>query len=155
MNIVGIDPGMSGAIAYIPQDDLPLVWDVPTFHINGKNRLDFNALAMIFEHIDLLGGADKVVIEAVSAMPGQGVTSMFTFGSVFGALQACVAVYGIAITHVAPAKWKRDMRLSNDKDASRRLAIQTWPAASEKFKLKKHSDRAEAALLALWGLKHA
>ncbi len=101
------------------------------------------------------GDESFVVIEHVASMPKQGVASTFKFGMSFGVALGVVGGMDLPSTLVRPAKWKRDMGLTSDKERSRRLAIERWPNHADSFKLKKHDGRAEAALLALWYYERA
>jgi hypothetical protein len=142
--ILGIDPGVSGAIAfYTPQHPaLVSVEDVPTAG----------------DHIDAATLADRIqqmrpavaVIELVGAMPGQGVSSMFKFGRSFGTAIGVVQALDIPLHFVTPGKWKKHFRLSADKDAARALALRLWPDCAPNLARKKDAGRAEAALIARW-----
>lgn len=150
---LGIDPGVSGALAfYDPLKDLMDVLDMPTLTIksNGKakRKVDLHVLA-----INLRAFAPDVkraIIEEVSAMPGQGVTSMFNFGFSAGAAQMALAAFQISFETVQPRVWKNAMRLKTDKDESRRLASRLMPKHAHHWQLVKHDGRAEAALLAYY-----
>ena len=90
----------------------------------------------------------KVVIEQVSAMPGQGVTSMFNFGQSFGILKGICSTMQLPMYFVRPAKWKKYFNLINsEKDASRTKAIQIFPYISSQLSKKKDSNKADAILL--------
>jgi hypothetical protein len=91
---------------------------------------------------------DVAIIERVGAMPKQGVSSTFKFGVAFGMLQGVVAALKIPVHFVAPSVWKSHYRLGSDKEKARALALQLWPARADLFGLRKHHNRAEAALLA-------
>ena len=169
MLILGIDPGLSGAVALVSGDrrspDLVGVWDMPTLNLasNGKvkNQLDHAALNELLHRIAILNGyVDHAVLERVGAMPGQGVTSMFNFGMVYGAIQQALAGNGLPYSFVSPRKWQSGVGLpiEGGKDASLALAKRLWPAARDEggglaFRLKKHDGRADAALMAYWFLK--
>jgi len=152
--ILGIDPGLSGAIALYDPDTGDLdVWDMPVHAItvNGKkkNQLDLYQLGTL---IDTIAPKVKMAfIEAVHSLPAQGVTSSFNFGFAAGAAQGAVAANLIPMTLVAPATWKRAMRLTADKDVSRQRASQLMPKHAKHWPLVKHDGRAEAALLAWYG----
>jgi crossover junction endodeoxyribonuclease RuvC len=92
-------------------------------------------------------------VEQVGAMPGQGVSSMFAFGEAFGLAKGVLAGLGIPLQVVTPARWKRDMRLNTGKDSARAMAAARWPQHAGEFRRVKDDGRAEAALIALWGLK--
>ncbi len=149
MKILGIDPGLSGAICFLDSGTVE-TFDMPTFETikSGRKRREVNAAELARIIADR--NPDKAIIELVGAMPGQGVSSMFNFGRSFGAVEGVIAALQIPVTKVRPAKWKRDMGLSKDKGESRRRASEIYPAASEQFKLVKHDGRAEAALLATY-----
>ena len=91
----------------------------------------------------------KVIIEHVSAMPGQGVTSMFNFGQSFGILKGICSAMNLPMYFVRPAKWKKYFNLINsNKDASRTKAIEIFPYFSSKLAKKKDSNKADAILIA-------
>lgn len=152
--VIGIDPGKSGAIA-IFANGLWSVQDCPTMKVSVNKRIKdvCNPRAMA----DILEGYPKVEVhvflEKVTAMPGQGVTSMFTFGQSLGLWQGIIACLGLAVTEVTPAKWKRTMLagMGKDKDASRIRAQQLFPNLFQELRLKKHHGRAESLLIAEYG----
>lgn len=139
--ILAIDPGLTGALAfYAPAaPDLVTVDDMPVV----DKDIDPAALARRIRQL----APNVAIVERVSAMPGQGVSSMFKFGCGFGMVQGVVASLGIPIYLVTPAKWKRHFRLPAEKEAARAAAIKLWPT-SDRFGRKKDAGRAEAALLA-------
>ena len=152
MRTLGIDPGLSGALALLgPEIE---IFDIPTVQrvVAGKNKrqLDAHALAAWLEiHSSRIANA---VIERVGAMPGQGVTSSFSFGWTAGSIyQACCSA-GIKVEFVAPVVWKRKFGLlGQGKDASRAEASRRFPRSSHLWSRAKDDGRAEAALLALYG----
>ena len=150
MIIVGVDPGFSGAIAHYctKTKDLDVI-DMPTIlNSKGKVEIDIHSLLHLLEP----EAKDRMaVIEQVASRPNQSSVATFRFGMGYGALIACVAANKTPMYFVTPSKWKKYFGLSSDKDTSRQLAIQRWPDHYEKFKLKKHDGRAEAALICLYG----
>ena len=150
MIVVGVDCGFSGAIAHYctRTKDLNVV-DMPVIlNSKGKNEIDIHSLLHLLEP----EAKDRMaVIEQVASRPGQSSVATFRFGMGYGALIACVAANKTPMYFVTPSKWKKYFGLSSDKDTSRQLAIQRWPDHYEKFKLKKHDGRAEAALICLYG----
>lgn len=151
---VGIDPGLGGAIvAYNATTSELLTWEMPTFTVksNGKNRrkIDYHGLGRIGVIIAGLG-VKKALIEHVTAMPGQGVTSMFSFGVAAGAAEMMLAYTGVPYDTVTPVKWKKAMRVSGNKDEARRMASRLFPKQSELFSRVKDDGRAEAALIAYY-----
>lgn len=150
---LGIDPGLSGALAfYDPAADELKIWDMPTFNVKvaGKNRraLDITGLANIID--PLAQHVIMAAVEEVGAMPKQGVTSSFSFGFAAGCAQMAVAAYFIAMTPVRPAVWKRRMGLTANKTNTRREASRLLPKHAGLWPLVKHDGRAEAALLAYY-----
>lgn len=154
---LGIDPGLSGALAfYSPEGNTLSIFDMPTHEItvNGKRKrqLDLYSLGRI---IDALAHDIAVaLVEQVNAMPKQGVTSSFNFGFNAGCAQMAVAALGLPLRTVTPQKWKKEMGLSSDKDASRREASRAMPKHAGLWPLVKHDGRAEAALLAFYASRH-
>lgn len=140
--ILGIDPGVSGAIAFYFPDapDRVLAEDVPTVY-------DQIAAATLFDRIKQMN-PDVAVIELVSAMPKQGVSSTFKFGRSFGTVIGVVQAAGIPLHFVTPAKWKRHFNLTADKECARELALRMFAKTPEHFARKKDHGRAEAALIA-------
>lgn len=158
--ILGIDPGLHGALAfYEPHSGDLVIADVPTVNVkeNGalKTKPDIYSLGILLDHWRPL--IRFAVIEKVSAMPGQGVTSCFNFGDVYGVLRGAVAANIIPMHDVRPVEWKRALRLKGgkeNKDESRQLASKIAPHHASKWGLKKHDGRAEAFLLAWYGEKY-
>lgn len=154
MIVLGVDPGLSGAIASYDGTTL-MVEDMPTIQFKGTKKM--KTRIVLAELVDIMNiqfsGADHGYIEDVSAMPGQGVTSMFNFGTSFGIAQMAIAMLGIPVTPVSPMKWKMEMGLNSDAEKSRNRALQLFPNSVEKFKRKMDHNRAEAALIAWYGYK--
>ena len=132
MFIIGIDPGISGAICFMKDGKIIDVIEMPSMAEGKKNKKQVNS-SQIFNEISLriksLNKNDiKVVIEHVSAMPGQGVTSMFNFGQSFGVLKGICSAMNLSMYFVRPAKWKKYFNIINtEKDASRTKAIEIFP----------------------------
>ena len=143
--ILGIDPGASGAIAFYFTNaaDRVSVKDMPT--------VDGAISSALLADIIRCHGPCVAVIEAVGAMPGQGVSSMFNFGKAFGQAIGVVGALKIPAHFVTPGKWKKHYRLSADKEECRARALQLFPACAEHFARKKDHGRAEAALIAKFG----
>lgn len=150
---LGIDPGLSGALAfYDPKAGELSVWDMPTHDIKVANKkkrvLDLNALANIVDPM-----SQQVIlaaVELVGAMPKQGVTSSFSFGFAAGCAQMVVVAYAIPLRTIRPNVWKREMRITADKNGARREASRLLPKHAGLWSLVKHDGRAEAALLAYY-----
>ena len=153
MLIIGIDPGISGSICFFNEGKIIDAVEMPTMTEGKKNKKQVNG-AQIFneisEKIKKLDKRDiKVVIEQVSAMPGQGVTSMFNFGQSYGILKGICSAMQLSMYFVRPAKWKKYFNLINsEKDASRTRAIEIFPYFSSQLSRKKDSNKADAILIA-------
>lgn len=156
MLVLGIDPGLSGALAlYDSELDLLEVWDVPIHALtrNGKakNEVDVQALVDLADAVFV--HRPKVFIENSTPMPGQGSASTFAFGKTFGLLYGVMAGRKLVIERVSPMRWKKALGVPKDKDGARARASVLLPAHSGHWPLKKHDGRAEAALIALYGAK--
>ena len=153
MLIIGIDPGITGSICFFQDGKIIDVVEMPNMPEGKKNKKQVNG-AQIFYEIslrikDLRKEEIKVIIEQVSAMPGQGVTSMFNFGQSFGILKGICSGMQLPMYFVRPAKWKKYFNLINsEKDASRTRAIEIFPYFSGQLSRKKDSNKADAILIA-------
>ena len=153
MLVIGIDPGISGSICFFQDGKINDVVEMPTMIEGKKNKKQVNG-SQIFNEISYrikkIDKKDiKVVIEQVSAMPGQGVTSMFNFGQSFGILKGICSAMQLPMYFVRPAKWKKYFNLINsEKDASRARAIEIFPYFSSQLSRKKDSNKADAILIA-------
>ena len=141
IRILGVDPGVSGAVAlYCPsRPELITAEDVPT----AAGDIDAATLARLIREWQ----PTLAIIEQVSAMPKQGVSSTFKFGAAYGAVRGVVQTSGIPMHLVTPARWKKHFRLNADKERARAVALRLWPTSAA-FARKKDHGRAEAALLA-------
>mgnify|MGYP001195509909 CR=1 FL=1 len=153
MLIIGIDPGISGSICFFQDGKIIDVVEMPTMTEGKKNKKQVNGSQIFNEISEKIKSLDKeeikVVIEQVSAMPGQGVTSMFNFGQSFGILKGICSAMQLPMYFVRPAKWKKYFNLINsEKDASRTRAIEVFPYFSGQLSRKKDSNKADAILIA-------
>ena len=153
MLIIGIDPGISGSICFFKNGEINDVIDMPIMTEGKKNKKQVNGSQIfneISKRIKEIDSKDiKVVIEQVSAMPGQGVTSMFNFGQSFGILKGICSAMRLPMYFVRPLKWKKYFNLINsEKDASRTRAIEIFPYFSSNLSRKKDSNKADAILIA-------
>tara|TARA_B100000035_G_C20638162_1_gene395373 strand:- start:61 stop:555 length:495 start_codon:yes stop_codon:yes gene_type:complete len=153
MFIIGIDPGISGAICFFENGKILDVIEMPTMNEGKKNKRQVNGAQIYNEiskrinktHIEDV----RVVVEQVSAMPGQGVTSMFNFGQSFGIIKGICSAMQLSLYFVRPTKWKKYFNLINsEKDASRTRAIEVFPYFSAELSKKKDSNKADAILIA-------
>ena len=153
MFIIGIDPGISGSICFFEDGKILDVIEMPTMTEGKKNKRQVNGSQIYNEVSKRIEKKEKhkirVVIEQVSAMPGQGVTSMFNFGQSFGILKGICSAMQLPLYFVRPAKWKKYFGLINsEKDASRTKAIEMFPYYSSYLSKKKDSNKADAILIA-------
>ena len=153
MLIIGIDPGISGSICFFQNGVINDVIEMPTMTEGKKNKKQVNGSQIFNEINSKIKKIDKknikVVVEHVSAMPGQGVTSMFNFGQSFGILKGICSAMQLPLYFVRPAKWKKYFNLINsEKDASRTRAIEIFPYFSDQLSRKKDSNKADAILIA-------
>jgi len=153
MLIIGIDPGISGSICFFEDGKILDVIEMPTMTEGKKNKKQVNGSQIYNEILKRTNQIDKknikVIIEQVSAMPGQGVTSMFNFGQSFGILKGMCSAMQLSMYFVRPAKWKKYFNLINsEKDASRTKAIEIFPYFSSNLSKKKDSNKADAILIA-------
>ena len=153
MLIIGIDPGISGSICFFQDGKIIDVVEMPTMTEGKKNKKQVNGSQIFNEISDRIRNLDKkdirVIIEQVSAMPGQGVTSMFNFGQSFGILKGICSAMQLPMYFVRPAKWKKYFNLINsEKDASRTKAIEIFPYISKELTKKKDANKADAILIA-------
>jgi crossover junction endodeoxyribonuclease RuvC len=153
MRTLGVDPGISGALALWDPDLQALrVWDMPIHNVrvgkSAKNVLSETELADIIRSAE----PDRAIVEAVHAMPKQGVSSMFTFGTSYGAIRGVLAALQVPVRYVPPQTWQRRMHVmsSGGKDASRQRVIQLLPRHAHLFARKKDTGRSDATLLALF-----
>jgi len=152
MIVLGIDPGLSGALAfYDTTTEVLVVMDMPTVEVtrNGKNKREVSPALVA----DMVAGKgiEKAFMERVSAMPGQGVSSMFSFGRSSGVVEGVLAAYEIPTTLVTPQAWMKAMGVRAGKDGSRERAMQLFPQYSTAFARKKDDGRSDAALIAKFG----
>ena len=153
MLIIGIDPGISGSICFFEDGKILEVIEMPVMTEGKKNKKQVNGAQIYNEFLKKINKKKddevRVVIEQVSAMPGQGVTSMFNFGQSFGILKGICSAMQLPMYFVRPAKWKKYFGLINsEKDASRTRAIEMFPYFSSQLSKKKDSNKADAILIA-------
>ncbi len=153
MLIIGIDPGISGAICFFENGEVKEILDMPNMAEGKKNKRQINGTQIYNEISKRIINIPKkevvVVIEQVAAMPGQGVTSMFNFGQSFGVLKGICSAMQLSMHFVRPAKWKKYFNLiKTKKDASRTKVIEIFPYISSQLSRKKDSNKADAILIA-------
>lgn len=150
-NFIGIDPGLSGAICLMSGNNV-LIYDIPVLEYKiagGKTRRELNigAFATIIRKVNGVAW-----LEALNGRPGRGATE-FRIGENYGMIKAALVLTGTPYKTVSPQKWKAHYGLKKDKELSRQKAIELFPDKAKMFSRKKDNDRAEAALIALYGSK--
>ena len=151
MKIIGIDPGLSGAIAVLHNKKVINMYNMPVMAEGKKNKRQLNSSQLVNILTDNINGDEEaiVVVEQVNAMPGQGVTSMFNFGQTFGAIKGVCAALKLPIFFVRPSKWKKHFELINSsKDASRTKVIEMYPTLSSQLAKKRDVNKSDAILIA-------
>lgn len=153
MIYIGVDPGLTGAIAFLSDGRSPFVVDMPVQPMGGivSRAMDPRALARIARDRTLTVDVTvkKAFSERVSAFPGQGVASMFSLGMSYWGAYSVLAALDIPITLVEPKEWKSYFKLDRDKSKSISLAKRLFPGVE--LTLQKHHGRAEALLIAQYG----
>lgn len=160
MGVLGIDPGLSGAFAVLRDENhLAQIYDMPILEVSrgrrrkgkrDKREIDHHALNELLR--SLSDRVDVAYVEAVSAMPGQGVTSMFSFGMTYGAILQALASNNIHYERVQPNTWRVANKVRKGKDGSRMRASELYPSRAGLWKLKKHHNRCDALLIARYGV---
>jgi crossover junction endodeoxyribonuclease RuvC len=151
MIVLGIDPGLSNGLAILDERaDLLLATEIEPIGEGASKRLPLAGL------VDLIRicGVTHGIIEDVGSMPGQGIASAFRFGRAAGAFEGLLSGLKIPTAFVRPAIWKRALGVNSSKEGCRALAIQRWPNQQDLFRLRRHHDRAEAAMLAVYFIEH-
>jgi crossover junction endodeoxyribonuclease RuvC len=147
MILLGIDPGANGAIAVFEDGRLVDVIDMPAVRDGkGKRRTDAAAVGAAIRGVR----PHLAVVERVGAMPGQGVTSMFSFGLTCGIVHGALGALQVPMELVSPQQWKQEMHVGRDN--ARQRASQLLPAGASLWPLVKHDGRAEAVLIGLWAV---
>jgi crossover junction endodeoxyribonuclease RuvC len=150
--LIGIDPGCSGAVVVLDGERVLASDLMPTFKNGKSSRVNGAALASFLRQF--IGA--HAYLEAVHAMPKQGVTSVFTFGHAAGVVEGLLQGIGIPYTLVPPQTWKKRAGLiGQDKDAARSRAIQLWPEWRALDLKGKGQALADAALIARYGAEKA
>lgn len=155
MRICGIDPGLDGAIALIDTDLMKLAVDdmpVNELKIGRSMKRRVSALGLARD-LEALGPIDHVFVEKVGAMPGQGVTSMFSFGYSAGMVEGVLAALRVPYSYLTPQQWQQIARVSGGKDGSREKASRLFPCDADLFMRKKDNGRSDAVCIAYAGCR--
>lgn len=154
--VLGVDPGASGALAFLREDgSLETVIDMPTIlvKVGTTERNRVSAALLVQALTPYKGQVSLAVLEKVGGITQQSASASFTFGYACGIVEGVLAGLEFPVTLVTPQAWKKRMGLgSADKGLARQMAIRLWPTEADRFKRVKDADKAEAALLAKYGL---
>lgn len=149
--VIGIDPGAAGAIALLVSGVLVSVHDMPTVTVERnkaqKRQVCPAGLSMLMQQLE----PHKAICEKVGAMPGQGVSSMFSFGRSVGIIEGVLAAKQIPVTFVTPQAWQKSSGAARGKDGSRQRVMELFPSQAHLFARVKDDGRADAVLIALAG----
>lgn len=143
MIVVGVDPGLTGALALLAGDHLAYIADMPV--VDG--------IVDCYTLTDILAGwgrVDRAIVETQQAMPKQGVASTFKTGANYGRILGVLAALERPVMHVSPSAWTRGLHVGSDKHTHRRRAMDEWPNHAHMFARTRDDGRADAALIALW-----
>ncbi len=155
--VIACDPGASGAFCVLDSKAIIIdLFDMPSISVKvGKSERNRVSASLVYTRLKPLRGYIKLaVLEKVGGMTGQSASAAFTFGSASGIVEGVYAGLEFPVALVTPQQWKKDMKLiSADKGLARQMAIRMWPSEAHMFARVKNSDRAEAALMAKWGLE--
>lgn len=152
--IIGVDPGVNGAIAVISSNGSAIsTVDMPSTAEGSGSKQQCNAylLANVISAICKEHNVLLVVLEHVTAMPKQGVTSSFNFGMNYGIVKGVIGAFKLPVRLVRPSIWKKHYAIGRDKEIARQKAISRWPSMADRLRRKLDSDRAEALLIADFG----
>ncbi|TAL62075.1 MAG: crossover junction endodeoxyribonuclease [Bacteroidetes bacterium] len=145
--IIGIDPGKTGAIAFVNKNGIEVI-DTPL----NKGDYDIDEMSDILDESTFSEEVERVFIEKVHSMPGQGVASMFNFGMGYGIWLGICSAFKYPVTLVTPQEWKKEMNLiSKPKDDARAKVMKLFPKHSLLVPRKKDIGRADAILIAEYG----
>ena len=150
MTAIGIDPGLTGALAFVRAGHVLTCLDMPVETGAGnRRRVSAARLAHLLREQVERHGPCVAALEAVAARPGQGVSSVFSFGRSLGVLEGVLAACAIPVAYYQPTAWKRALGLlGRPKDASLTRALELFPTAAPWLMRKKDHGRADAILLA-------
>jgi crossover junction endodeoxyribonuclease RuvC len=150
--LIGIDPGVAGAIVVEANGEIAEVIDTPTIEVRGKRHVCPHGIR------EVLYGLAKckatAVVEWVQGVQQSGATSAFNFGRGFGVIEGVLAGLGIPYVLVRPQAWTKALGVGSDKGAHRAAAMRLWPDSADLFKRAKDDGRADAALLCHWYVRH-
>lgn len=153
--VIGIDPGLHGAVAVHDGERIVALEDIPVVqfsHARIKHRVDGALLAKLLE--PYVADCRLAVVERVSARPGEAASSSFCFGYTSGCILGVLGALRVPVALPMPVTWKRAMKLGKDKNLSRARAIEMYPDIAGKLSRVKDHDRAESVLLAAYGIHH-
>lgn len=153
MKVLGIDVGLNGAIAIVSDGQLIELHDMPTVSLERNNKTKRMVNAAELARLIRQGKPDCAYLERLNAMPGQGVSSMFSMGQSLGVVLGILAALDIPTTTIPPRTWQKALDVPQGKDGSRYRASQLFPAHADKFARVKDDGRSDATLIAAYGAR--
>jgi crossover junction endodeoxyribonuclease RuvC len=153
VRVLGIDVGLNGAIALIADGKLLEVHDMPTVTLERNNKTKRMVNAQALSLIIRGAKANAAYLERLNAMPGQGVTSMFSMGQSLGVVLGILAACEVPTTTIPPRTWQKALDVPQGKDGSRYRAAQLFPEHADMFSRVKDDGRSDAVLIAAYGVK--
>jgi len=153
VKVLGIDVGLNGAIAIVSDGQLVELHDMPTVSLERNNKTKRMVNAAELARLIRQGKPDCAYLERLNAMPGQGVSSMFSMGQSLGVVLGILAALDIPTTTIPPRTWQKALDVPQGKDGSRYRASQLFPAHADKFARVKDDGRSDATLIAAYGAR--
>jgi len=153
VKVLGIDVGLNGAIAIVSDGQLIELHDMPTVSLERNNKTKRMVNAAELARLIRQGKPDCAYLERLNAMPGQGVSSMFSMGQSLGVVLGILAALDIPTTTIPPRTWQKALDVPQGKDGSRYRASQLFPAHADKFARVKDDGRSDATLIAAYGAR--
>lgn len=154
ISILGIDPGVTGAVSAFIDGDMISVLDLPMIKVKvGKGFRKQLVPGTLADMLDKCPPGTTAFLEQVSSRPGEGAVGAFSFGRGFGQIEGVLAALSIPFTLVHPQKWKKAVGCAADKGLARMMATRLFPTFASQFARVMDDGRAEAALIGLYGVR--
>lgn len=155
ISVLGVDPGLTGAIAFLNDNGGLTIWDMPILEIvKGKKKrkeLNMHKLGAILD--DLRPLVLVAYVEDVHSLPKNGVVASFSFGWVCGAIRQALVDREFMIEPVQPRKWQTALKVKKGGGGSLLRASELMPQHADKWSRKMDHNRAAATLIAHYGIK--
>lgn len=158
MIVIGIDPGVEGALATVNHLGVPMIYDLPTMDrgaAKGHVKRQVNAAALAELVREILHEQDKnaveVMLETPIAFPGQHASSIGAAFHTVGLIEGVISTLRLRLHMVRPNDWKKALKLGSDKGQARMMATRLYPDAAKLLARVRDHNRAEALLIAHYG----